>query len=37
MYHRVQAHALMEQANALMEIMYSEYFENGENINLWTS
>ena len=41
MYPTVQAHALMEhvkksdnaKANALMEIMYSEYFENGININ----
>ena len=41
MYPTVQAHALMEhikksdntKANALMEIMYSEYFEKGENIN----
>jgi predicted DsbA family dithiol-disulfide isomerase len=41
MYPTVQAHALMEhvkkndndKANALMEIMYSEYFEKGVNIN----
>jgi predicted DsbA family dithiol-disulfide isomerase len=44
MYPTVQAHALMEhvkkssgsdntKANALMELMYSEYFEKGENIN----
>jgi predicted DsbA family dithiol-disulfide isomerase len=41
MYPTVQAHALMEhvkkidnaKANALMEILYSEYFEKGENIN----
>jgi predicted DsbA family dithiol-disulfide isomerase len=41
MYPTVQAHALMEyvkksdnaKANALMEIMYAEYFEKGVNIN----
>jgi predicted DsbA family dithiol-disulfide isomerase len=42
MYPTVQAHALMEhvkknhdndKANQLMEILYSEYFENGQNIN----
>jgi predicted DsbA family dithiol-disulfide isomerase len=41
MYPTVQAHALMEhvkrsdnaKANALMEVMYSEYFEKGININ----
>jgi predicted DsbA family dithiol-disulfide isomerase len=41
MYPTVQAHALMEhvkksdilKANQLMEIMYSEYFEKGVNIN----